>query len=140
MGLRKDQNKLSKDTRADEERAQDRAGADSKGQGASLGLGLGSPSGGDADQLMKLVSQVPTAIAKLQTEYNKFFGGAEKKPPRELREALDKMIEQIVRLRKHAVSQSAGFKVQSTISSYQTYKTSWDKQLLDIESGRRVRR
>lgn len=117
MGFRKD--------RRDED---DNDGLTSKSQKADKNSG---------EQVAALAAQALIDIARLQTEYTKYFAGAEKKPPRPLRESLDQLIEKIKNIRKSTnLSQAANLKVQNALNSYQTYKALWDKQLLALEKGK----
>lgn len=97
------------------------------------------PKGASSQEaLLTLTNQVAGDIAKLNTEYTKFFTGAEKKPPRDLRIQLDRLIEKIDSIRKTSnLSPSLGMKVQSALASYQSYKNLWDKQMLERERGTR---
>lgn len=87
--------------------------------------------------LANLLQQATELIPKLNMEYNKYFSGAEKKPPIKLREQLDKLIDNIKSNKKHAATPALGFKTQNAINSYVSYKTNWDKRMAEIESGRR---
>ena len=88
-------------------------------------------------QMETLIKQSNDLIPKMNVEYNKYFSGAEKKPPIKLREELDKVIASIKNLKKHASTQGLNFRVQTALSSYLSYQTVWDKRLHDLEKTSR---
>lgn len=88
-------------------------------------------------QLETLVKQCNDTIPKLHTEYNKYFSGAEKKPPIKLREQLDAIVASIKANKKHATTQALNFRVQTALNSYLSYQTIWDKKLNDLEKTSR---
>jgi hypothetical protein len=83
----------------------------------------------DLDQLEKMLRQ-------LQIEWEKFFGGVEKKPPVDLR----MKVEQIVR--RYAGVEVRNnmdrFRYQTLTARYNTFNELWQKRLRAIEEGRVV--
>jgi hypothetical protein len=73
-------------------------------------------------------------LRELQVEWEKFFGGVEKKPPVELRGKVEGLI------RKYAFadirSNSERFRYQSLTARYNTFSELWNKRLRALEEGR----
>ncbi len=74
------------------------------------------------------------SIRQLQIEWDKFFGGVEKKPPNELRTRVDALV------KKYAYAEirnnAERFRYQSLSSRYATFNELWNKRLRAIEEGR----
>ena len=75
-----------------------------------------------------------SSIRQLQIEWEKFFGGVEKKPPNELRARVEGL------LRKHAGGEirnnAERFRYQNLVARYSTFNELWTKRLRAIEEGR----
>jgi len=73
-------------------------------------------------------------IRLLQIEWDKFFGGVEKKPPNELRARVDQLV------KKYAYTEirnnAERFRYQTLSSRYATFNELWNKRLRAIEEGR----
>jgi len=83
----------------------------------------------DLDQLEQMLRQ-------LQIEWEKFFGGVEKKPPVELRGRLEVII------KRYAYAEirnnTERFRYQALASRYNTFNELWNKRMRAIEEGRPV--
>jgi hypothetical protein len=83
----------------------------------------------DFDALERMIRQV-------QIEWEKFFGGVEKKPPNDLKTRVEAMI------RKYAYTEirnnTERFRYQTLSTRYQTFNELWNKRLRAIEEGRPV--
>jgi hypothetical protein len=84
---------------------------------------------GDLDQLEAMLRQ-------LQIEWEKFFGGVEKKPPNELRARVDALV------KKYAYAEirnnTERFRYQALSSRFNTFSELWNKRMRAIEEGRPV--
>lgn len=73
-------------------------------------------------------------IRQLQIEWEKFFGGVERKPPNELKERVESVI------RRYAYTEIRNnadrFRYQSLVSRYNTFNELWNKRLRAQEEGR----
>lgn len=88
-------------------------------------------------EVEKLIKQVAAALERIQFEYNRYFTGAEKKPPTQLREKTEKDVEKLkAMLRQVQGAAATQFSAQSTIQRYQSYRTLWDKKLAEREKTR----
>ena len=76
------------------------------------------------------------SIRLLQIEWEKFFGGVEKKPPVDLRTRVENM------LRKHDLSDirnnTERFRFMNLTARYNTFNELWNKRLRAIEEGRPI--
>lgn len=83
----------------------------------------------DLDLIERLTRQ-------LQTEWDKFFGGVEKKPPNELKGKLEALI------RRYAFQEMTNnaerFRYQTLSTRYATFAELWNKRLRAWEEGRPV--
>jgi len=74
------------------------------------------------------------SIRQLQIEWEKFFGGVEKKPPNELRTRVESL------LRRYASGEirnnAERFRYQNLVARYGTFNELWSKRLRAIEEGR----
>ena len=81
----------------------------------------------DLDQLEKSIKQ-------LQIEWDKFFGGVEKKPPTDLKAKLEALI------RRHVNAEirnnTERFRYQNLTARYNTFNEMWGKRLRALEEGR----
>ncbi len=82
---------------------------------------------GDLDQL-------ETMLRQLQIEWEKFFGGVEKKPPNEMRARVDAIV------KKYAYTEirnnTERFRYQALSSRFTTFNELWNKRMRAIEEGR----
>jgi len=80
------------------------------------------------------VDQIEKAIKQLQIEWEKFFGGAERKPPNDLKGKVEALI------RRHANSEirnnTERFRYQNITARYNTFNEMWSKKLRAMEEGR----
>jgi hypothetical protein len=74
------------------------------------------------------------ALRQLQIEWEKFFGGAERKPPTELKGRVEGLI------RRYAYAEirnnTERFRYQTLASRYNTFSELWTKRLRAMEEGR----
>jgi hypothetical protein len=73
-------------------------------------------------------------IRELQIEWEKFFGGVEKKPPLELRARIEGLIKRYAYA--DIRNNSERFKYQSLTARYNTFNELWNKRLRALEEGR----
>jgi hypothetical protein len=75
-------------------------------------------------------------IRQLQIDWEKFFGGVERKPPVDLRTKVESVIRRYagVELRNH----TERFRYQNLTARYNTFNELWNKRLRAIEEGRPV--
>jgi hypothetical protein len=80
------------------------------------------------------LEQIEKGIKLLQIEWEKFFGGVERKPPNELRAR----IERLIRLYAGGEIRNATerFRYQALTARYNTFNELWNKRLRAIEEGR----
>jgi hypothetical protein len=80
------------------------------------------------------IEAIEKAIRRLQIEWDKFFGGLERKPPTDLKMRLEAL------LRQHANSDirnnTERFRYQSLTARYNTLSELWNKRLRAREEGR----
>lgn len=80
------------------------------------------------------IEAIEKSIRQLQIEWDKFFGGLEKKPPNELKTRVEAL------LRRHANaeirSSTDRFRYQSLTAKYNTLNELWSKRLRAKEEGR----
>ena len=80
------------------------------------------------------LSQLEGAIRQLQIEWDKFFGGVERKPPNDLKSRVEAMV------RKHANAEirnnAERFRYQNLTARYNTLNELWTKKLRAMEEGR----
>jgi len=73
-------------------------------------------------------------MRQLQIEWEKFFGGVERKPPSELKDRVEGLI------RRYAYTEIRNnadrFRYQSLVSRYNTFNELWNKRLRAREEGR----
>jgi hypothetical protein len=80
------------------------------------------------------LDQIEKAIKQLQIEWEKFFGGVERKPPIDLKTKVEALI------RQHANSEirnnTERFRYQNLTARYNTFNEMWGKRLRALEEGR----
>ena len=76
------------------------------------------------------------SIRQLQIEWEKFFGGVEKKPPTDLRARVEALIKKYA----YAEIRNNGerFRYQTLSSRYATFNELWNKRMRAIEEGRTI--
>jgi hypothetical protein len=83
------------------------------------------------------LDQLEATIRRLQIEWEKFFGGVERKPPTDLKgkvEALIRRHADIAEMRNNADR----FRYQNLTARYNTFAELWGKRLRALEEGRPV--
>ena len=77
---------------------------------------------------------IESSIRQLQIEWDKFFGGVERKPPTDLKARVEAMV------RKHANAEirnnAERFRYQNLTARYNTLNELWMKRLRALEEGR----
>jgi hypothetical protein len=80
------------------------------------------------------LSELANQIKRLQIEWEKFFGGVERRPPTDLRARVENMI------RRYAGAEirnaTERFRYQTLTARYNTFNELWNKRLRAIEEGR----
>jgi hypothetical protein len=80
------------------------------------------------------LEQIEKAIKQLQIEWEKFFGGVERKPPNDLKTKVEALI------RRHANAEirnnTERFRYQNITARYNTFNEMWGKKLRALEEGR----
>jgi len=80
------------------------------------------------------LEQIEKAIKQLQIEWEKFFGGVERKPPNDLKAKVEALI------RRHANAEirnnTERFRYQNVTARYNTFNEMWGKKLRALEEGR----
>jgi hypothetical protein len=80
------------------------------------------------------LEQLEKGLKQLQIEWEKFFGGVERKPPNELRARIERL------LRQHAGREirnsTERFRYQTLTARYNTFNELWSKKLRALEEGR----
>jgi hypothetical protein len=80
------------------------------------------------------LEQIEKSIKLLQIEWEKFFGGVEKKPPTDLKGKVEALI------RRHANAEirnnTERFRYQNLTARYNTFNEMWGKRLRALEEGR----
>lgn len=82
------------------------------------------------------LGDIEQGIRKLQVEWEKFFGGVERRPPNDLRTRIENL------LRRYAGAEMRNaterFRYQTLTARYNTFNELWNKRLRAIEEGRPV--
>jgi hypothetical protein len=80
------------------------------------------------------LDQLENSVRQLHIEWDKFFGGVERKPPNELKAKVEALI------RKYAYAElrnnAERFRYQALSSRYNTFNELWTKRLRAMEEGR----
>jgi len=80
------------------------------------------------------LEQIEKSIKQLQIEWEKFFGGVERKPPVDLKAKVEAVI------RRHANAEirnnTERFRYQNLTARYNTFNEMWGKRLRALEEGR----
>jgi hypothetical protein len=77
---------------------------------------------------------IEKSIRQLQIEWEKFFGGVEKKPPIDLKTRLEALIRRYSNAEIR--NNTERFRFQNLTSRYQTFAELWAKRLRALEEGR----
>lgn len=85
--------------------------------------------------LKTAVDQASGLLMRLHQEYQKYFLGAEKKPPLALRRDLDQAMTKIKAETAKSSSIPAKFAAQTLVNKYQLHASQWDKTMREIENG-----
>jgi hypothetical protein len=89
------------------------------------------------DEVERLSKEIPVLVDRLHNEYNKFFAGAEKRPPIQLREQLNKAADRLRALIRQVQSHQIAFRAQGAVSKVQTYTAMWDKKMVEREDSKK---
>ena len=80
------------------------------------------------------LEQIDQAMRQLQIEWEKFFGGVERKPPMDLKAKVEALI------RRHVNAEirnnTERFRYQNLTARYNTFNEMWSKRLRAMEEGR----
>jgi hypothetical protein len=87
----------------------------------------------EVEKLTELVNRAIPLIEQVNSLYNQYRNGAEKRAPLERRSQLDQVIQSIQLMRKPTESQR--FQVRQIVSKYLSYKDRWDRMLRAMETG-----
>lgn len=87
------------------------------------------------NEMEKLSSKINVDCERLNHEYNKYFGGGEKRPPIKLREQLDRDAARLQAIMRQSTTLGVTLRIQNAIQKYNTYKAMWDKRLQQLETG-----
>src|SRR5436190_9516434 len=82
------------------------------------------------------LDQLELMLRQLQIEWEKFFGGREKKPPNEMRGRVEAIVKRYANaeIRNNAER----FRYQALSSRFNTFNELWNKRIRAIEEGRPV--
>lgn len=89
----------------------------------------------DSEGLMQRVDEASIMIEQINNLYGMYVSGAEKRPPLEKREQLEKIMRQIQSASKN--STALRFKSNSLQTKYLTYRERWDRMMKKFESTKR---
>ena len=84
-----------------------------------------------------LSNKIMIDCERLNHEYSKYFGGAEKRPPFKLRDQLDKEVARLQVIMKQSTSLGTSMRIQNAIHKANTYRAMWDKRLKFLEEGKK---
>jgi hypothetical protein len=84
-----------------------------------------------------LSNKINIDCERLNHEYNKYFGGAEQKPPIKLREQLDKEVARLQVIMKQSTNLGTTMRIQNAVYKANTYRAMWDKRLKLLEEGKK---
>jgi hypothetical protein len=88
------------------------------------------------DELQTLTHELSVLIEKIHSEYQKYFTGAEKLPPAQQRDQLEKKLDRLRAAMRKTGSHAANFQAQNTLAKYAAYRALWDKRLAEREKSR----
>lgn len=87
----------------------------------------------ELQRLSDLLDRAVPLIEQVNSLYNQFRMGVEKRPPNERQSQLDQVITAIQSMRKP--TEGARFRVRQLVSKYMAYKDRWDRILKIVENG-----
>ena len=79
---------------------------------------------------------IEKSIRQLQIEWEKFFGGVERKPPSELKSRVEALIRR--NANEEIRNNADRFRYQNLMARYSTFSELWNKRLRALEEGRPV--
>ncbi len=88
----------------------------------------------ELEKLSELLERAMPLIEQVNSLYNQYRCGVDKRPPNERRSNLDQVINSLQFMRKP--SASARFRVRQVIAKYMAYKDRWDRIVAQMETGR----
>ena len=80
------------------------------------------------------LDQIEKAIKQLQIEWEKFFGGVERKPPNDLKTKVEALIRR--HINAEIRNNTERFRYQNITARYNTFNEMWGKRLRALEEGR----
>ena len=80
------------------------------------------------------LDQIEKAIKQLQIEWEKFFGGVERKPPNDLKAKVEALIRR--HINAEIRNNTERFRYQNITARYNTFNEMWGKRLRALEEGR----
>jgi hypothetical protein len=80
------------------------------------------------------LAEIEHGIRRLQVEWEKFFGGLERRPPNDLRARVENMIRRYVG--QEIRNATERFRYQTLTARYNTFNELWNKRLRAKEEGR----
>ncbi len=87
-------------------------------------------------ELTKDLDLLDASIRKLQIEWDKFFGGVEKKPPNDLQKRVEVLIRRYAGI--EITNNTDRFRYQALTARFNTFNELWNKRLRALEEGRTV--
>jgi Mg2+ and Co2+ transporter CorA len=87
----------------------------------------------EMQRLSDLLDRAVPLIEQVNSLYNQFKMGTERRPPNERQAHLDQVITAIQSMRKP--TESARFRVRQLVSKYLAYKDRWDRILKAVENS-----
>jgi hypothetical protein len=85
-------------------------------------------------ELAKDLELLDSQIRRLQIEWDKFFGGVEKKPPNDLQKKVEILIRRYAGI--EIPNNMDRFRYQSLTARFNTFNELWNKRLRALEEGR----
>jgi len=84
------------------------------------------------------ISKLEKDIHRLKTAYDQYFSGVDRMPPEKLAESVAREVRSLT---STVITNTAlRFRAQQAVSRYQTYHAFWQKNLRELEEGRKPRR
>lgn len=87
----------------------------------------------EMEKLQELMGRALPLIEQVNSLYNQYRAGVERRPPLERRNTLEQVMTSIQSMRKP--NASARFQVRQIVSKYLSYKDRWDRIIQAIEMG-----
>ena len=88
----------------------------------------------ELEKLSELLERATPLIEQVNSMYNQYRCGVDKRPPNERRATLDQVINSLQFMRKPTAS--ARFRVRQVISKFLAYKDRWDRVMAMMETGK----